>query len=112
MKTVLRISVLTLLFVSVGAFAQTKPGIPPPAQPAKPAPAPILTTAESEALASLQADFGDLEKQRQEIVTKQQAVGAKYQKFAEAVAQEHPGFMLGPNGTLVEQPKAKEEPKK
>lgn len=117
MKSTIRITALTVLMTASLALAQ-KAAVAPPPPPEKPAeatkaaPVPILTAAESEALASLQGDYNDLEKQRQEIVTKLQAVGAKYQKFAEAVAKEHPGFMLGPNGNLVEQPKPKEEPKK
>ena len=117
MKSTIRITVMTVLITASLALAQAPVGRQQPpvpvTKPEPPAtPAPPLTAAESEALTSLQGDYNDLEKQRQEIVTKQQAVGAKYQKFAEAIAKEHPGFMLGPNGNLVEQPKPKDEPKK
>jgi hypothetical protein len=117
-QTILRIlAFMAILAVPTIALGQTpdanrKPPIRAASPAVPPAGAPLLTDGEKAALEGFQAEYAELEKQRQDIVSKEQALGQKYQNIAAALAKEHPGFVLGANNVMVPKPEEKKADEK
>lgn len=66
---------------------------------------PQMTAAERVSFQKLNSRFQDLQQQIDKLQKQQQEIGAEYQDFSKAIAEEHPGYTLTPQGQIVATPK-------